>query len=71
MAKVGDLVSAPATLFDDEPGSFSGKYPERWFGAVETVSAKGLARVRWVEDNTVNECRVRDLTVEKRKVDVN
>ena len=71
VAKVGDLVSAPATLFDDEPGSFSGKYPERCFGAVETVSAKGLARVRWVEDNTVNECRVRDLTVEKRKVDVN
>jgi hypothetical protein len=37
VAKVGDLVSAPATIFDNEPDSFSSKYPERWFGAVEAV----------------------------------
>ncbi len=71
VAKVGDLVSAPATLFDNEPGSFSSKYPERCFGAVEAVRAKGLAKVRWVEDNNVDECKVRDLTVEKRKINVN
>jgi hypothetical protein len=71
VAKVSDLASAPATIFDNEPGSFSSKYPERCFGAVEAVSAKGITRVRWVEDNTVDECKVRDLTVEKRKMDVN
>ena len=66
VAKVGDLISAPATIFDNEPGSFSNKYPERCFGTVEAVSAMGLAGVRWVEDNTVDECKIRDLTVDKR-----
>jgi hypothetical protein len=73
VAKVGDLVSAPATFFDIEPGSFSSKYPERCFVAVDAVSAEGLVRVRWVEDNiddnfednTEDECKVRHLTVEK------
>jgi hypothetical protein len=63
---VGDLISAPATIFDNEQASFSNKYPERCFGAVEAVSAMRLARVRWVENNTVDECKVRDLTVKKR-----
>ncbi len=66
MAKVGDLISAPVTIFDNEPGSFSNKYPERCFGAVEAVSAMELVGVRWVGDNTVDECKIHDLTVEKR-----
>ncbi len=65
VAKVGDLISVPATFFDNEPGSISSKYPERCFGAVEAVCAEGLARVRWIEDNTIDECNVRDLTVER------
>ena len=68
VAKVGNLISEPATIFDNEPGSFSNKYPERCFGAVEAVSAMELGRVRWVEVDTVNECKVRDLTVEKCKM---
>jgi hypothetical protein len=71
VAKVGDLISAPATIFDNEPGSFSNKHPERCFGAGEAVSEIGLGRVRRVEDNTVNGCKIRDLTVEKCKMDVN
>jgi hypothetical protein len=65
VAKVGDWISAPATIFDNEPGSFSSKYPERCFGAIEAICADGLARVRWVADNTIDKCKVRDLTIEK------
>ena len=70
IAKVGDLVSASPTIFDDETGSFSKMYPERCFGAVESIDAKGIAKVRWVEDSSVNTCKLRDLTVEKRKFNV-
>ncbi len=55
VAKVGNLISAPATTFDNEPGSFSNKYPERSFVAVKAVNAMGLAGVRWVGENTVDE----------------
>ena len=45
-------------------------YPERCFGAVESIDAKGIAKVRWVEDSSVDTCKLRDLTVEKRKFNV-
>jgi hypothetical protein len=34
IAKVGDLVSASPTIFDDKSESFSKMYPERCFGAI-------------------------------------
>jgi hypothetical protein len=70
VAKVGDLVSASPTIFDDKSGSFSKMYPERCFGAVESIDSKGIAKVRWVEDSSVDTCKLRDLTVEKRKFNV-
>ncbi len=70
VAKVGDLVSASPTIFDGEHGSFSTKHPERCFGAVESIDSKGIAKVRWVEDSTVDKCKLRDLTVEKRKLNI-
>ncbi len=39
VAKVGDLVSASPTIFDDKTGSFSKMYPERCFGAVESIES--------------------------------
>jgi hypothetical protein len=66
VAKVGDLVSASPTIFDDKTGSYSKMYPERCFGAVESIDSKGIAKVRWIEDNSFDNCKLRDLTVEKK-----
>jgi hypothetical protein len=46
------------------------KHPERCFGAVESIDSKGIAKVRWIEDSLVDKCKLRDLTVEKRKFNV-
>ena len=67
IARVGDLISVPATLFDETPGSYSAVYPDRVFGTVKNISKKGIAEIVWTEDKSVNECRLRDLTVERRK----
>jgi hypothetical protein len=37
VAKVGDLISVPPELFDDEPGSYSSKHPERCYGTVSSI----------------------------------
>ena len=67
VAKVGDLISVPPELFDDEPGSYSSKHPERCYGTVSSIDKKGIAKVLWVEDGSCNDCKLRDLTVVKRK----
>ena len=67
VAKVGDLVSVPPEIFDDEPGSYSSKHPERCYGTVSSIDKKGIAKVLWVQDGSSNDCKLRDLTVVKRK----
>jgi hypothetical protein len=67
IARVGDLISVPATLFDETPGSYSSKYPANVFGTVKGINKKGIATIVWTEDKSTNECRLRDLTVERRK----
>jgi len=67
IAKVGDLISVPSELFDEYPGSYSKSHPEKCFGTVSSISKKGLAKIIWVEDGSSHECKLRDLTVEKRK----
>ena len=66
-ARVGDLISVPATLFDEKLGSYSSKYPAKVFGTVKGISTKGIATIVWTEDKSKNECRLRDLTAERRK----
>ena len=57
IAQVGDLISVPPEIFDgDEPGSYSKTNPDRVFGTVKAISAKGLATVIWVEDASTDEC---------------
>ncbi len=67
VAKVGDLFSVSPKLFDSTPGSYSDLHPERCFGTVSSISKKGIAKVIWVEDGSSHDCKLRDLTVEKRK----
>ena len=67
IAKVGDLISVPAELFDSTPGSYSKDHPERCFGTVSSIDKKGVAKVIWVEDGSSDDCKLRDLIVEKRK----
>jgi hypothetical protein len=67
VAKVGDLVSVPPEIFDDEPGSYSSTHPERCYGTVSSIDKKGIAKVLWVQDGSSNDCKLRDLTVVKRK----
>ncbi len=67
IAKVGDLISVPAELFDSFPGSYSKDHPERCFGTVSSIDKKGIAKIIWVEDGSSHDCKLRDLTVEKRK----
>ncbi len=67
VAKVGDLVSVSPKLFDSTPGSYSNLHPERYFETVSSISKKGIAKVIWVEDGSSHGCKLRDLTVEKRK----
>ncbi len=50
VAKVGDLVSVPPEIFDDEPGSYSSKHPIRCFGTVSSIDKRGIGKVLWVED---------------------
>jgi hypothetical protein len=67
IAKVGDLISVPSELFDDSHGSYSKSHPEKYFGTVSSISKKGIAKIIWVEDGSSHDCKLRDLTVEKRK----
>ena len=67
IAKVGDLISVPAELFDESPGSYSKSHPGKCFGTVSSISKKGIAKIIWVEDGSSHDCKLRDLTVEKRK----
>ncbi len=67
IAKVGDLVSVPSELFDDSPGSYSKIHPGKCFGTVSSITKKGIAKIIWVEDGSCHDCKLRDLTVEKRK----
>ena len=68
VAKVGDLVSIPSKLFDgDVPGSYSDSHPENVFGTVTSISSNGIANVIWIEDGSSDNCKLRDLTVERMK----
>jgi hypothetical protein len=67
VAKVGDLISVSAELFDSYPGSYSKNHPERCFGTVSFINKKGIAKIIWVEDGSSHDCKLRDLTVEKKK----
>jgi hypothetical protein len=67
IAKVGDLIYVMPEIFDDETGSYSKIHPERVFGTVNTINAKGIANVTWVEDGSSNDCKLRDLFVAKPK----
>ena len=67
IAKVGDLISVPAELFDSKPGSYSKDHPERCFGTVSSIDKKGVAKVIWIEDGSSDDYKLRDLIVEKRK----
>ena len=53
VAKVGDLVSVPPELFDDEPGSYSSKHPERCYGTVSSIDKRGIAKVLWVASSGI------------------
>ena len=58
----GDVVSLPAEAFDgDEPGSWSKDNPDRCYGIVDSISKSGMAKVRWLESDTVDEVKVKDL----------
>jgi hypothetical protein len=70
VAKVGDLISVASEIFDEEPGSYSKENPERIFGTVNSITQNGIANITWVEDGSSNNCKLRDLTVEKSKRDV-
>ncbi len=67
IAKVGDLISVPSELFDDSPGSYSKSHPGKCFGTVSFITKKGIAKIIWVEDGSSHDCKLRDLTVEKKK----
>ena len=61
----GDVVSLPAEAFDgDEPGSWSKDNPDRCYGIVDSISKSGMAKVRWLESDTVDEVKVKDLKKE-------
>ncbi len=40
------------------------------FGTVNSITPKGIANVTWVEDGSINYCKLRDLTVVKSKRNV-
>ena len=67
VAKIGDLISVAPELFDETPGSYSKDYPERVMGTVKAIDKRGVATISWIEDNSTDEVKLRDLTVEKRK----
>ena len=68
LAKVGDLISVSPEIFDGEtPGSYSQQYPERVYGTVKAIAKNGLASVIWVEDGSADDCKLKDLKVEKEK----
>jgi hypothetical protein len=68
VAKVGDLISVSSKLFDgDQPGSYSSEHPDRVFGTVTSISSNGIAKITWIEDGSSNDCKLRDLKVEKEK----
>ena len=69
--RVGDLVSLPATSFDDEPGSYSRENPEKCMGQVVKVNDDGLVEVKWLEDGSVDDVRLKDLTREVEKRNAN
>jgi hypothetical protein len=54
IAKVVDLISVPHEIFDYEPGSYSSQHPERCYGIVSSIDKKGIAKVIWVEDGSIN-----------------
>jgi hypothetical protein len=67
----GDVVSLPSSAFDGAvPGSFSSVHPDPCEGLVVEVNKKGLAKVKWLEDGSVQDVRVKDLSrvVEKLTV---
>ena len=60
----GDVVSLPAEAFDgDDPGSWSDDNPGICYGIVESVSKAGVAKVRWLEEDKVDEVKVKDLSI--------
>jgi len=67
---VGDMVSAPSTIFDGlNPGSYSKTHPLRCPGVVtKTFKDRKLVQVLWTEDNTKNNVAYSDLRIEKKKV---
>ena len=68
IAKVGDLISVCPEIFDGEtPGSYSKLYPDRVYGTVKAIAKNGIATVIWVEDGSMNDCKIKDLKVEKEK----
>jgi hypothetical protein len=65
----GDIVSLPSTAFDgDDPGSYSSGHPDVCFGQVLKVKKNGLASVKWLEDGSIQDVRMRDLTREVKKL---
>jgi hypothetical protein len=68
VAKVGDLlIYVMPEIFDDESGSYSKLHPKRVFGTVNSIDAKGIANITWVEDGSSNQYKLRDLFVAKPK----
>ena len=67
---IGDLVSAPSSLFDGEiPGSYSKNNPDRCWGVVTKVLKRGaLLQVTWTKDNVKFEVLAADVRVEKKKL---
>jgi hypothetical protein len=67
VAKVGDLIYVMPEIFDDESGSYSKLHPERVFGTANSIDAKGIANITWVEDGSSNQFKLKDLFVAKPK----
>jgi hypothetical protein len=67
IAKVGDLIYVMPEIFDGKTGSYSKLHPERVFGTVNSIDAKCIANITWVEDGSSNQCKLRDLFVAKPK----
>ena len=67
----GDVVSLPSAAFDGvSPGSFSNDHPERCFGIVVKIGKQGLAKVRWLEGNEVQDVRISDLKKEVNRLNL-
>ena len=67
MGQFTNLISVAPELFDETPGSYSKDYLEREMGTVKSIDKRGVATISWIEDNSTDEVKLRDLTVEKRK----